>query len=449
MSSLLDTLTGLTSPWGYLLVGLLAALEAAAFVGLVIPGEAAMLTGGFLVYQGHAELVPMMAAAAAGGIVGDSLGYEIGRRLGPRLRTGWLGRRVGAARWERAEVALHRNGAAAVFIGRFIGVLRALVPPLAGMAGMPYRRFLAANAAGGLLWGPALVAAGYLAGGSYRHLGARVSLVGLALLGLVALAVAAGQARRPVRRAVEAAVEGARRIGIDVAQAWLATALAALAGATVGLAALTDAVGDHDELVGVDRGVTRWVVGHRVPAVTEGFRALTWLGSEAVLVPLVLIVAGVLVWRAANGWLRAGLFAAANGGAAALAWLLKDLVDRARPPAAGRLVAVDSASFPSGHATQVAAFFGSLALLLLLSQTSRRTKLTAIGAAAATSVLVGASRVYLGVHWASDVAAGYLLAVAWLAALGTIVAALTARPSFAAWRPVIAPLRRRRRRHAA
>lgn len=449
MSSLLDALTGLTSPWGYLLVALLAALEAAAFVGLIIPGEAAMLTGGFLVYQGHAELVPMMAAAAAGGIVGDSLAYELGHRFGPRLRSGWFGRRVGAARRERAEAALHRNGAVAVFVGRFIGVLRALVPPLAGMARMPYRRFLIANAAGGLLWGPALVAAGYLAGGSYRHLGAPVSLAGLVLLGTIAVVVAGRQARRPLRRAVAVAVAGGRRLGVDAPQMWLAATLATLAGATVALAGLADAVGDHDELAGVDRSITRAVVDHRIPALNTVFRAVTWLGSETVLVPLVVIACGLLVWRTANGWRRAGLFAAANSGAAALAWLLKDLVDRARPPLADRLVAVDSASFPSGHATQAAAFFGGLALLVVASHASRRIMLLAVAGAASMSVLVGASRVYLGVHWASDVVAGYLLAVAWLAALGSLVAARAARPSLAAWHPMIVPLLRRRRRHAA
>ena len=94
IAGLLDHLAGLASPWGYVVVGLLAMLEASAFVGLVVPGEAALLAGGFLVSQGRASLGVMIAAAVAGAIVGDSIGYEVGRHLGPSLRrsTSWAGR---------------------------------------------------------------------------------------------------------------------------------------------------------------------------------------------------------------------------------------------------------------------------------------------------------------------------------------------------------------------
>ena len=83
MARLMDALAGLASPWGYIAVGLLATLESAAFVGLAVPGETALLVGGFLAYRGNASLPWMMAVAAAGAIVGDSIGYEIGRRFGP------------------------------------------------------------------------------------------------------------------------------------------------------------------------------------------------------------------------------------------------------------------------------------------------------------------------------------------------------------------------------
>ena len=166
--SVLDSLSSLAGPAAYLVVAALAALEASAFVGLFIPGELALLTGGYIAQQGHANLAIMMAVAAAGAIVGDSVGYEIGRHFGPTLQRSRLGRKVGEERWLRAEAYLEAKGGRAVFAGRFVGVLRALVPAVAGATRMPYRRFLVWNAAGALIWAPGTVLAGYAAGSSYR-----------------------------------------------------------------------------------------------------------------------------------------------------------------------------------------------------------------------------------------------------------------------------------------
>jgi len=93
----------------------------------------------------------MMAVAAAGAIVGDSIGYEIGRHFGNALQASRLGRKVGAERWQRAETYLEAKGGRAIFAGRFVGVLRALVPAVAGATRMPYRRFLVWNALGAIM----------------------------------------------------------------------------------------------------------------------------------------------------------------------------------------------------------------------------------------------------------------------------------------------------------
>jgi membrane protein DedA with SNARE-associated domain len=149
MSGILNTAAQLASPWAYLVLALLAAAEAAAFVGLAVPGETAMLLGGFLAFQGRVSLGWIMAAGAVGAVVGDSIGYQIGRRFGEPLKRSRLGRKVGEERWASAEAYLRAKGGRAVFLGRFVGVLRALVPALAGMSGMPYRTFLPWNFAGG------------------------------------------------------------------------------------------------------------------------------------------------------------------------------------------------------------------------------------------------------------------------------------------------------------
>lgn len=211
IAGVLDTLSRLAQPWGYLVVGLLTLLEASAFVGLVIPGETALLVGGFLAYQGRAGLVLMMLAGAVGAVAGDSVGYEIGRHLGPSLRRSRLGRRVGERRWERADAYLAERGGRAVFFGRFVGVLRAMVPTIAGLSRMPYRTFLPWNAAGGLIWAPGFVLLGYLEGGSFHQVSRWVGRASALLLVLVGITVALVTAARAAARHEQEVRAWARR----------------------------------------------------------------------------------------------------------------------------------------------------------------------------------------------------------------------------------------------
>lgn len=153
----------------YLAVFALPFLEASLFLGFVIPGETALVIGGVLANQGHANLAIVIAVAIIGAITGDAVGYAIGRRFGPNLRASRLGQVVGEARWQASEDFLRRRGGPAVFVGRFTALLRALVPSAAGMARLPYRTFAVWNAVGGIVWATGYVLVGYLAGASYQR----------------------------------------------------------------------------------------------------------------------------------------------------------------------------------------------------------------------------------------------------------------------------------------
>jgi membrane-associated protein len=172
----------------YLLVGLLVFAEDALFVGFVLPGETAAVLGGVVAERGNASLVLMLVTVVAAAIVGDSVGYEVGRRLGPRLVESRMlrGRRE---RLDRAREFLARRGGAAVFLGRFVAFFRAVMPALAGTAEMRYPRFLAFNAAGGIVWGTGVVLLGYLAGSSYAAVERTVGR-GLAIAVAVVVVVA-------------------------------------------------------------------------------------------------------------------------------------------------------------------------------------------------------------------------------------------------------------------
>jgi undecaprenyl-diphosphatase len=187
-----DVLTGVPVWVAYAAVFLLPFLEASLFVGFVFPGETALVLGGVLASQGRLSLPLVILFAIIGAILGDTVGYAVGRRFGPALQRSRLGQIVGQPRWTATEQFLRRRGGPAVLLGRFTALLRALVPSAAGMSHLPYKTFFIWNAIGGIVWATTFVLVGYIAGESYRKVeqylgrGALV-LTALVLAGLVVL----------------------------------------------------------------------------------------------------------------------------------------------------------------------------------------------------------------------------------------------------------------------
>jgi membrane protein DedA with SNARE-associated domain len=201
MSSLIDHILGVPGVLVYVLVGLLVFAEDALFVGFVIPGETAAVLGGVAASRGHVTLPLMILIVVVTAIVGDTVGYEIGRQVGPRiLRVRILDRH--RRRLDDAQDFLARRGGSAVFFGRFVAFFRAVMPALAGTARMRYRTFLAYNAAGGLIWGTGFVLLGFLAGNSYAKVektvgrGAALAVLALVLVALLIWRIRKHQAER-------------------------------------------------------------------------------------------------------------------------------------------------------------------------------------------------------------------------------------------------------------
>jgi membrane protein DedA with SNARE-associated domain len=187
VSHILDALIGVPAPLLLTVIAVLVFGEAAFFLGFVIPGETAVLLGGFAASTGKLSLVTLTVVVVLAAIIGDSVGYEVGRRFGPRLLTTRPLARHGH-RVHRAKQFLDGRGAPAVFLGRFTAFLRAVVPGLAGLSRMHYPRFLAYNALGGLVWGAGCALLGYFAGSSYQEVGHWIGRTGAAVLALVVLA---------------------------------------------------------------------------------------------------------------------------------------------------------------------------------------------------------------------------------------------------------------------
>ncbi len=161
MTEFLQRLGEHVGAWLYLIAGGLAFAEAAILVGMVLPGETALLVAGYFCHEGVLNVAVMLPLAIVAAITGDSVGYAFGRRFGPPLRASKPGGWVGEQRWNRVDEFLNRHGGKAVLIGRLTALLRALVPSMSGMARMRYRTFLIWNAVGGVLWAGACVWLGY------------------------------------------------------------------------------------------------------------------------------------------------------------------------------------------------------------------------------------------------------------------------------------------------
>jgi membrane protein DedA with SNARE-associated domain/membrane-associated phospholipid phosphatase len=432
IAGLVDWILSLHGPVAVGVVFLIPALEASAFVGFVFPGEIAVLLGGVLAYQGRIPLWAAIAAAIAGAILGDSIGYWIGREYGRRIlttigrRLPIVGRRVDE-HLDGAEAYVRRRGASAVFFGRFTAALRVMVPGLAGMARIPYGEFALFNALGGAVWGAAFALLGFVAGAAWEQVAGVASRVGLALLAVVLLLLIGGRVLKVWRRA-EAAKRGpvaAARRRWPRQTRWverrfvpssprgfpLSVTVAGGAACVWVFAAMTQDVLAHEEAVRLDPRALRFGLEHRTAAATAAMKAVTVLGSNWVLVPLALVVGALVSWRR-HAWRPLVELGSTAAGAVLLYEGFKQWVGRARPPASVRLVPVSGFAFPSGHATQVAAVLLMLTVVLT-SRRSLRSRVLVAAVAAVVVLAVGVSRIYLGVHWLTDVVGGWTLGGAW------------------------------------
>ncbi|MBG0737992.1 DedA family protein [Paeniglutamicibacter antarcticus] len=202
MGAVIDAILHVTPVLAYLLITALVLAEDALFIGFILPGETAAILGGVLASQHHLQLWLVMVLVILAAVIGDTIGYEIGRHYGSRI----LNRRLMKKRQQKLDSArefLARRGGVAVFLGRFTAFFRAVMPALAGLSHMPYRRFVLFNATGGLLWGAGTVLLGYFVGNAYLTIAKSIghdvilAVVGAAVIAFITWRI---RKRRKARR---------------------------------------------------------------------------------------------------------------------------------------------------------------------------------------------------------------------------------------------------------
>lgn len=390
-----EWLAGLLGRYGYAVVFVGVLLESA---GVPVPGETVLLAAAFFAQRGTFSLPWVIGLAIAAGILGDNLGYWIGRRGGRRLAERH-GRLVGLtrARLVALDAFFAQHGAKTVFFARFISGLRVFAALFAGMSRLPWPRFLVYNMAGAVAWATAVGLAGYLFGQSWELLERWVGRAGLFAVGLVLALGLIALVYRHGRRLV-AALE-ARLPGALTLRELL------LALANLGVVALFAKIAEDvvtRESVRFDEVVSLALHGLATPPLDLLMRAFTVIGSAPVVLAVVLAVAW---WCLRQRDRRAaGAFLAVALAQEALNLVLKFAFHRPRP-SLWAMVALHGYSFPSGHAMAAVAIYGMAAVVIARLRPGLRRPAGLL--AALLAVLIGASRVYLGAHWPTDVLAGF------------------------------------------
>jgi membrane protein DedA with SNARE-associated domain/membrane-associated phospholipid phosphatase len=436
LQQLLEDISNALGAWTYLLVGVFAFAETGAFVGLVVPGETTMLLGGAVAGQGVIDLYILIGIAWFAAWAGDTTSFLIGRRLG-RDFVMRQGPRFGLSneRFEGVEDYFSRHGGKTIFIGRFVGIVRALAPFIAGSSGMRYGTFVPYSILGTGIWSSAHILIGYLFSRSIDS-AAKYAGRGAFLLGVL-IAVTVGSIYVYRRLRVAANRRAAVRWMEDrVATRWLVvlgrrfqpqlrflwarvtpggtfgleftSLMSILAVAGFVLVAYTAIVsGDAGPTPG-DMTAVDVVESLRAEWLVDLAKAVTVLGSFGVVLSLAVVCGIFLAVR--RRWAEVGVLVAGLALTFVGVHEIKDAIDRPRPE--GGLVDVSGSSFPSGHAAY-STFYVWLAVTIVMRLRPGMTRgaLVVVAGIAATAA-VGLSRVYLDVHYLSDVNAGWALGAA-------------------------------------
>jgi membrane protein DedA with SNARE-associated domain/membrane-associated phospholipid phosphatase len=436
-------------PWTYLLVGVLCFLESGAFVGLLIPGETAIVVGGVVAAQGELDIVVLIGLVWATAVAGDLFSFALGRRLGrdflvkhgPRVQ-------ITEERLEQVERFYDRHGGKAVFLGRWVGLVRAVSPFVAASSGMPLRRFLPYDVVAAGAMGTVFCLLGYVFWHSLDQV-LEIARRGLFALGttivvVVALVVAVRWLREQENRdridawldaqeqtpvlgpAIRLVHALGRRLVGPARFVWdrltpgqlgleLTTLLAIGAVGSFVFFGYILALDPITELTAGDRRAARWSGDLHASWLERLTEALTYLGALPIVGGALLITALVLWWR------RHRLESLALVGGLLLTYagvhVTKAALDRPRP--LDGLVDAAGGAYPSGHAAYAACWVAiAIALRHAFPRLGARAGLLTLGIAIAVTVAL--TRIYLRVHWFSDVAGGLGLAATCFALAGMV-----------------------------
>jgi undecaprenyl-diphosphatase len=455
LQHLLEDISNTLGAWTYLLVGVFAFAETGAFVGLVVPGETVMLLGGAVAGQGAIDIYLLIAIAWFSAWLGDTTSFFIGRRLGREFVIKH-GPKVGIShqRFEKVEDYFSRHGGKTIFIGRFISLVRAFAPFIAGSSGMRYRAFVPYSILGTGLWASAHILVGYFFSRSIETAGKYAAKGAFLLATLIVVVASVIFLTRHFRVAAnrESAVRwmeahGATRWLVTLGRRYqrqlrflwdrvtpggtfgleFTTLMATLAVALFVLIAYIVVIGgDPGPTPGDETAIE--LAGHlQAGWLTDLSKVITFLGSGVFVWSLTAVCAALLTAR--RRWAEFWVLLAGMAIIQISFPEIKDAVDRPRPE--GGLVHTHGSSFPSGHAAHSVLYIWLAVTIVLRLRPGMARRAAVLTTGLVLTILIGLSRVYLNVHYLSDVSAGWALGAAafsFCAAIGLVISQVRQNP---------------------
>jgi len=427
---------------GYWLAFFAALFETLLIAGLFIPGSTFLLLLGAVSANGDMDIGDLIWFAAVGALLGDNLNYFLGRRFGQRwLQSGiWF---LKSTHIDKGLQFFERHGAKSVFLARFIPSFKEVAPFVAGTSGMSPKSFMFWNLLGAICWSLQWVGGGFLFGQSIALAQVWMSRAGLAFVAILMVwlmfwfikrfVVQRGAVAWLVLRSIAHSVHLALlnngcvvgfidqhpRISRFVVTRLdrnrfegLPASLMALSFflCLVLLASIVQDFIATDPIIALDHATAELVRVFRFSQLVPMTVWITSLGAAKVVIFFVLVTCLVL-WLNKKPWLIAGLLLSTIG-STLFTSVSKLIFQRPRPMEA--IMSESSYSFPSGHATIAVAYYGFMGYLLIRSARQRSAQVRLLMMTLVIILLIGGSRLYLGVHYLSDVWAGFLVGTLWL-----------------------------------
>jgi membrane protein DedA with SNARE-associated domain/membrane-associated phospholipid phosphatase len=448
----------------YVLVALMAMAETAAFLGFIAPGEFAVIFGGVLAAEGTLSVELLIGIVWAAAVIGDAIGFYLGQRFGREFALKYGRRlRLTEERFGKVEEYFARHGGKTIILGRWIGFIRPLMPFTAGSSGMPYRRFLPYDVISAGAWSATFCLLGFIFYRSFTKItsvaGKGALALGIAVVLFVGVYQAVKHLRRPEERrrfAAWAERQGRkpmlRPLAALLRALWVAvlrpfwrfairpawrviappvrflvarltpgelgielTTLLAVAVVGIYLVVLQiNLTQTGDPLITGDRWALDLARDIQSGALTAVANVLSFFGSLWFLGVLTALTGALFLSRRRIA--EAATLAVGFVVTEIAVHVLKAAVDRTRPP--DPLTDWNGSAYPSGHAA-VAVTYVAIAVLLARAEPGPR-RIALVAAGLVLAILIGLSRVYLRVHWLSDVGGGWALGLAVYSICGCI-----------------------------